>query len=92
MVAGELPDDPPLLAVLPGQLERPRPEFLRTRQIQRGGQSRLLAQLVGRQDLGIGTISVLSASRSLSAIAQLLVPRSMPRLKRAVMELGVLMI
>ena len=52
MVAGELPDDPRLPAVVPGQLERPRPEFLRMRQVQRGGQGRLLAQLVGRQDLG----------------------------------------
>ena len=41
---------------------------------------------------GIGTISAPSASKSLSAIAQLLVPRSIPRLKRAVMEGGVLMI
>ena len=52
MVAGELPDDTQLQAVVPGQRERPRPEFLRMRQIQRGGQGRLLAQLVGRQDLG----------------------------------------
>src|SRR5271166_2947009 len=52
MVASELPDDPRLPAVVPGQLERPRPEFLRMRQVQRGGQSRLLPQLVGRQDLG----------------------------------------
>src|SRR5271167_1486100 len=41
---------------------------------------------------GIDTISGRSASRSPSAIAQLLVPRSMPRLKRAVMETGVLII
>ena len=52
VVASELPDDPRLPAVVPGQPERPRPEFVRMRQVQRGGQGRLLAQLVGRQDLG----------------------------------------
>ena len=40
----------------------------------------------------IGKISVRSVSRSVSAIAQLLVPRSIPRLKRAFMEVGVLLV
>ena len=67
MVAGELPGDPLLPAVVPGQLERLWPVFLGMRQVQRGGQGRLLAQLVRRQDLGdrhnIGPIGVEIAQR-----------------------------
>ena len=51
MVSGELANDPRLPAIVPWQRECPRSEFLRVRQVQRGRQCQLFAQLVGCQDL-----------------------------------------
>ena len=93
MVAGELPDDPRLPARLSqGSLNnsgRNPPDAAGTAR-RPGSASRPTGWPPGSG--GSAKFPVRSASRSLSAMAQLLVPRSMPRLKRAGMEAGVLMI
>ena len=88
MLACELADDRGLPGIVPGQRKRTLRELLGVRNINGGRQCRQLADLIWPQGLRDFDILVSPLSRSAIAIALLLVPRSIARLKRALMRGG----